>query len=144
MFQTSSIMKHQTVLVKGVGWPAPAQRGERDMIYLVYRMRLCARARQDLAGFWQWLVERERWFYRDLPSVKQVRWYYSVIGEVYTLESWAAFEDEAGWGAYRAGLARLKADDSWERERVSQDEWWEFLDTRIVTDPPVQVGLHRD
>lgn len=113
------------------------------MIYLVYRMRLTSRARQDMKSFWKWLENRERWFYRDLPSVKDVRWYYSVVGDVYTLENWAAFEDEAGWGAYRAGLASLKADASWERERVSQDEWWEFLGTRIVCDPPVAVGLRR-
>ena len=117
--------------------------GSTTVIYLVYRMRLTSRARQDMKAFWHWLEGREKWFYRDLPSVKEVRWYYSVIGDVYTLESWAAFDDEAGWGAYRAALATLKADDDWERERVTQDEWWEFLDTRIVCDPPVPVGLHR-
>src|SRR5262245_56486488 len=74
------------------------------VIYLVYRMRLSSRARQDLKAFWHWLEDRERWFYRDLPMVKEVRWYYSVIGDVYTLENWAAFEDEAAWGAYRAAL----------------------------------------
>lgn len=114
------------------------------MIYVVYRMRLTARARADMKGFWRWLEDREKWFFRDLPQVLQVRWYCSVIGEVYTLESWSAFEDEASWGAYRAALDTLKADEAWERERVSQDEWWEFLDTRIVTDPPAKVGLHRD
>lgn len=113
------------------------------MIYLVYRMRLTSRARQDMKSFWQWLENRERWFYRDLPSVKGVRWYYSVVGDVYTLENWAAFEDEVGWGAYRSGLASLKADDSWERERVTQDDWWEFLDTRIVCDAPVAVSPRR-
>jgi hypothetical protein len=114
------------------------------MIYLVYRMRLSSRARQDQKAFWHWLEEREKWFYQDLPMVKQVRWYYSVIGDVYTLESWSSFEDEAAWGAYRSKLATLKADDDWEATRVTQDEWWEFLDTRIVCDPPVPVGLSRD
>jgi hypothetical protein len=114
------------------------------MIYLVYRMHLSPRARQDQKAFWHWLEEREKWFYADLPMVKQVRWYYSVIGEVYTLESWTSFEDEAAWGAYRSKLATLKADSDWEATRVTQDEWWEFLDTRIVCDPPVQLGLTRD
>ena len=45
--------------------------------------------------------------------------------------------------ALEASLAGLKKDDDWESERVSQDEWWEFLDTRIVTDTPVQVGFTR-
>ena len=113
------------------------------MIYLVYRMRLTSRARQDMKGFWAWLEARERWFYDALPMVSSVRWYYAVVGEVYSLESWAGFEDEAAWGAYRAALATLKNDATWETERVSQDEWWDFLDSRIVTDPPVDIGFLR-
>lgn len=111
------------------------------MIYLVYRMRLTSRARQDMTGFWAWLEQRERFFYDGLPMVRGVRWYYSVVGDVYVLENWAAFDDEAAWGRYRSALAGLKSDAGWERERVSQDEWWEFLDTRMVTDPPVAVGF---
>ncbi|SEF69102.1 hypothetical protein SAMN04489712_101840 [Thermomonospora echinospora] len=115
------------------------------MIYLVYRMKLSLKARGDMRGFWKWLEDRERWFYRDLPMVREVRWYYSVIGDVYVVENWAAFDNEAGWGEYRSALATLKADDAWETQRVSQDEWWEFLDTRIVTDLPVKVGFrHHD
>lgn len=102
------------------------------MIYLVYRMRLTERARRDMKGF-----------YKDLPMVEEVRWYYSVIGDVYTLENWAAFDDEAAWGAYRAALAGMKTDDSWEAERVSQETWWDSLGTRIVTDPPVPTGFRR-
>lgn len=113
------------------------------MIYLVYRMRLTEHARRDMKAFWAWLEDRERWFYDDLPMVREVRWYYSVIGDVYTLENWAAFENEAGWGEYRAALAGMKRNDDWESERVSQETWWDFLDTRIVTDPPVPVGLRR-
>ncbi|MCC5577317.1 MULTISPECIES: hypothetical protein [Microtetraspora] len=113
------------------------------MIYLVYRMRLGSRARDDMRGFWNWLEDRESWFYRDLPMVREVRWYYSVVGDVYVVENWAAFDDEAAWGEYRSALATLKADDAWETQRVSQNEWWDFLDTRIVTDLPVRVGFRR-
>ncbi len=59
------------------------------------------------------------------------------------MENWAAFDDEAGWGTYRAALAGLKKQPSWESERISQEDWWDFLETRIVTDPPVPVGLFR-
>jgi hypothetical protein len=111
------------------------------VIYLVYRMRLRARARQNMKEFWAWLENRERFFYDDLDMVRSVKWYYSVVGDVYVIENWAGFDDEAGFGAYRAKLATLKTDNSWETERVSQDEWWEFLNTRIVTDPPVPVGF---
>ncbi|MEU8249668.1 hypothetical protein [Nonomuraea sp. NPDC048916] len=113
------------------------------MIYLVYRMRLTEAARRDMKSFWAWLEQRERFFYRDLPMVREVRWYYSVVGDVYVLENWAAFDDESAWGDYRARLAELKSDQGWENERVSQETWWDFLDTRIVTDPPVPVGLGR-
>ena len=114
------------------------------MIYLHYRMRLSPRARQNMKGFWAWLEKRESWFYRDLPMVKEVRWFYSVVGDVYVIENYAAFDDEAAFGSYREALKHLKADDEWESERVSQDEWWEFLDTRLTTDPPVQVGFKRE
>lgn len=111
------------------------------MIYLVYRMKLAPRARQNMKDFWSWLEDRERFFYDDLPMVKSLRWYYSVIGDVYVIENWAGFENETGWGEYRAALANLKSNDDWEAERVAQDEWWEFLDTRVVTDLPVAVGF---
>lgn len=113
------------------------------MIYLQYRMRLAPRARQNMKAFWAWLEDRESWFYKDLPMVREVRWFYSVVGDVYTIENWAAFDDEAGFGAYRAALAGMKKDDAWEAERVTQDEWWEFLDTKLWTDPPVTVGFSR-
>jgi hypothetical protein len=75
--------------------------------------------------------------------VKEVRWYYTVVGEVYTLENWAAFDDEAAFGEYRLALGTLKADEGWESERVSQEDWWEFLDTKLFTDPPAKVGFRR-
>lgn len=113
------------------------------MIYLVYQMRLTSKARQDMQAFWSWMRQRETWFYEHLPMVEEVRWYYSLVGDVYTVESWSAFADEAAWGRYRAALSNLKADRDWESQRTSQDEWWDFLGTRMVTDPPVDVGFRR-
>ena len=94
-----------------------------------------------MKDFWHWLEDRETWFYQDLPMVKSVRWYYSLVGDVYTIENWAAFEDEVGFGEYRKALASLKGDANWENLRVTQDEWWEFLGTRMVVDPPVAIGF---
>ncbi len=111
------------------------------MIYLVYKMHLSESSRRDMKNFWLWLEEREKWFYGSLPMVKSVRWYYSVIGDAYTLESWSAFNDEAGFGEYRKALSILKLDNQWENQRVSQDDWWEFISTRLVTNPPVQIGF---
>ncbi len=111
------------------------------MIYLAYKMHLSEKSRRDMKSFWKWLEDREKWFYQSLPMVKSVRWYYSVIGDVYTIESLAGFEDEAGFGEYRKALSQLKGDNQWESQRVSQDDWWEFISTRLLTDPPVKVGF---
>ena len=107
------------------------------MIYLVYRMKLTARSRANLAAFWGWAKVREAWFYKDLPMVKSVHWYQSVIGDVYTLENWAAFDDIEAFGAYRRRLSELRSDAAWERKRVTQDRYWEFLDTRLFSDTPM-------
>ena len=112
-----------------------------QMIYLVYKMHLSEKSRRNMKDFWHWLEDREKWFYKELPMVKSVRWYYSVIGDTYTIESWSAFDDEAGFGEYRKALANLKSDSDWETERVSQDDWWEFISTRLVTNPPVNIGF---
>ena len=107
------------------------------MIYLVYRMKLTASSRQDIAAFWRWATAREEWFYKDLEMVRSVRWYQSVIGDVYLLENWAAFDDIEGFGAYRRKVAELRSDPAWERKRVTQERYWEFLDTRLFTDTPL-------
>jgi hypothetical protein len=111
------------------------------MLYLVYKMRLSERAQRDLHQFWDWLEAREHWFYQNLPMVKGVRWFSTVIGEVYTIECWSAFANEADYGAYRAKLTELKQDPDWESLRTSQIEWWTFLDSRLMSDVPCRVGF---
>jgi hypothetical protein len=111
------------------------------VIYLVNRMHLAPRARRDLKSFWAWLEERERWFYRDLPMVRGVRWFMTSVGDLYTLEVWAGFDDMAGFAAYRAAVDTQKTDARWESERVTQDDWWEFLDSRLMSDIPCRVGF---
>jgi hypothetical protein len=111
------------------------------MLYLVYKMRLTESAQRNLKQFWSWLEAREQWFYQNLPMVKGVRWYSTVIGEVYTLECWSAFDSEADYGAYRAKLAELKQDSRWESMRTSQVEWWTFIDSRLLSDVPCRVGF---
>ena len=107
------------------------------MIYLVYRMKLTAHAQRDVAAFWKWATAREEWFYRGLPMVRSVRWYQSVVGGVYELENWAGFDDIEGFALYRRKVAELRSDPGWEKRRVTQDRWWEFLDTRLFTDTPL-------
>ena len=111
------------------------------MHYLVSRMKLTEKSRRDMSSFWAWLEQRERWFYRDLPMVKGVRWYLTVVGKLYTLECWAAFDDELGYAAYRKAMSGLKSEAQWESQRVSQDDWWRFLDSRLMGDLPCRVGF---
>lgn len=113
------------------------------MIYLSYRRVLTEYAREHMDEFWAWLEERERWFYENLPMVLETRWYYTVIGDAYTLENRAAFADEAAFGEYRAALARMKSDPRWESERTTQGRWWVHQKSELLTDPPVEVGLRR-
>ena len=113
------------------------------MIYLAYRRRLTDHARSDMEGFWAWAQRRERWFYDQLPMVRETRWYYTVVGDAYTLENRAGFDDVAAFGEYRNVVADLKEDRSWETERVSQSAWWTHLDSTLLSDPPVQMGLDR-
>lgn len=113
------------------------------MVYLVNRMRLTEKARRDMPSLWSWIEQRERWFYRDLPMVQGVRWYLTVVGELYTLECWAAFADEAGYAAYRSAMSGLKSNAQWESQRVSQDDWWTFIDSRLMADLPCKVGFGR-
>lgn len=113
------------------------------MIYLVYKMYLYEKSRRNMKEFWSWLKERQKWFYNDLSMVQSVQWFYGIIGDSYTIESYTAFEDEAGFGEYRKKLSLLKSNKSWETERVSQDDWWEFVSTRLVADTPVDIGFRR-
>lgn len=113
------------------------------MIYLSYRRQLTERARSDMAEFWEWAREREQWFYRQLPMVRETRWYYTVVGDAYTLENRSAFDSLATFGEYRDAVAELREDSSWEQQRVSQAEWWTHLGSTLLSDPPVPMGIDR-
>jgi hypothetical protein len=107
------------------------------MVYLVYRTHLLPEARADLPAFWAWLGAREKWFYRDFASVKSVRRYSTVVGPSYTVETWLAFESMSGYAEYVRQVGEHRQDPEWERRRVEQDRYWEFLDSRLLADAPV-------
>lgn len=107
------------------------------MIHLVYTMRLTRKARHDVAAFWRWVHDRETWFYEGLDMVRQTRTVQCLIGhDVYSIEHWVSFDDEAAWGRYRQAVRDQCADPEWERRRVEQDDWWHIVQARIMTDPP--------
>lgn len=108
------------------------------MLHLVYVFRPTIKARGNLRAFWQWVRAREEWFYDGLETAENPRWFVRVIGpDVHALEHVVSFADEAAWGRYRAAVARRSADAQWERRRVEQDEWWEILESRILSDAPL-------
>jgi len=109
--------------------------------YLVYTVRLTSASRADLAGFWSWVSAREAWFYAQLPMVKGVRRYSTVVGDISTVEIWQEFEDLRAYAAYTAKVAELRRDPEWERRRVEQEERWEFLSSRVLADAPLPLAL---
>jgi hypothetical protein len=110
------------------------------MLHLVYRFRLTAEARSNMTEFWRWLAERQAWFYEGLGMVEDTRWFTVTIGsDVHCLEHHVTFRDEAAWGSYREELRHLAQDLEWERRSASQYQWWEIIEARLLTDPPIPV-----
>lgn len=108
------------------------------MLHLVYRFRPTTQARSDLAAFWQWISDRQEWFYAGLDMVVDLRWYTVTVGEdVHCVEHHVTFRDEKAWGLYRAELRRRSQCPEWEDRRTSQEDWYEILDARLLTDPPI-------
>ncbi|WP_050436227.1 hypothetical protein [Chondromyces crocatus] len=108
------------------------------MIHLVYVFKPTVKARANVAEFWDWVRARDLWFYDGLDMAHDPRWYVRTIGpEVHALEHSISFEDEAAWGTYRAAVALRSKEPDWERRRTEQEQWWEILEARILSDAPV-------
>lgn len=107
------------------------------MLHLVYTLRPTKQARTNPHAFWDWARERDQWFYDGFDMVEDTKWYVRTIGpDVHSIEHVASFADEAAWGAYRAALHRRSQDPEWEARRISQEQWWEILDARLLNDAP--------
>jgi len=110
------------------------------MLHLMYLFRPTKKSRQDMPAFWQWVTERDWWFYHTLDMAHDRRWYIRTIGnDVHCLEHYVSFENEAAWGVYRRAVSALSRDPAWERQRGEQDEWWEIIDSRLLNDAPLKV-----
>ncbi|GGL11391.1 hypothetical protein GCM10011588_27320 [Nocardia jinanensis] len=74
--------------------------------------------------------------------VLDTTWHTVTIGDnVHCLEHKVTFADEAAWGEYRRAVSRRSADPEWESRRTGQDEWYDILDSRILSDPPLPIPL---
>jgi hypothetical protein len=112
---------------------------EIEMLHLVYVLKPTTKARRDMKAFWNWLSEREAWFYAGLDMAVDPRFYVRTIGQdVHSLEHSISFEDEAAWGAYRSAVSARSHDPAWEQRRVEQDDWWEIIEARLLNDAPVR------
>lgn len=112
------------------------------MLHLVYRFAPTPEARADLPKFWKWIADRQLWFYDGLDMVLDTAWHTVTIGDnVHCLEHKVTFADEAAWGEYRREVSRRSADPEWESRRIEQDKWYEILDSRILSDPPITIPL---
>jgi hypothetical protein len=112
------------------------------ILYLVYRFQPTAYARANSGEFWRWMQDREHWFYDGLEMVLKTEWYVRTIGiNVHDVEHIVTFEDEAAWGEYRKKVRQKSQDPQWESRRTEQEKWYEILDSSLLTDPPVQMGL---
>ncbi|MCH5586637.1 hypothetical protein MK805_17010 [Shimazuella sp. AN120528] len=114
------------------------------MLYLVYRFKPTAYARANLREFWKWMQDREAWFYDGLEMVLKTEWYVRTIGvDVHSVEHIVLFENEEAWGAYRDKVRQKSQDTNWEARRTEQEKWYDILDSSLLSDPPVQMGLDR-
>jgi hypothetical protein len=108
------------------------------MIYLTYNLHLTPHARNNVDEFWNWVEEREPWFYDGLDMVQDTRWL-DFGSEVQHL---VVLTDEEALTSYREAIAEKGRDPAWESRRTSQDLWYSIPGgSRIAADPPVRLGL---
>jgi hypothetical protein len=101
-------------------------------VYQVYRIEMSEASLANPRSFWDWVTEREGWFYKNLPMVKDVRWLRYTVGNSSILENWTGFDDMDGYAAYYKQIGLLRQDKKWETQRVSQEYYWHFKDMRLV------------
>ncbi|TQN30551.1 hypothetical protein FHX37_0432 [Haloactinospora alba] len=116
------------------------------MIHLVYTFEPTEYARANMTEFWEWIRERQDWFYNGIEEVLCTRWYVCTVGaNVHSIEHHVSFADEASWGSYRAELKRRSNDKEWEARRCEQEKWWYIRDARLLGDAPVpSIGYDQD
>lgn len=112
------------------------------MLHLMYLFRPTLKARKDMTAFWQWVTERDAWFYETLEMSKNRRWYTRTIGnDVHCVEHYVSFESEAAWGEYRTAVSALSKIPDWEQKRIEQEAWWEIIDSRLLNDAPLKMRV---
>lgn len=114
------------------------------MQYLLYTFELTSHALDHLEEFWQWMKEREPWFYDRLPMVRNSSWRVEHGEALVRVHHCVTFDDRAALAAYRAAIAgRGRNDPAWESRRAEQDLWYRITARTEQCSPPVGMGFDR-
>ncbi|XBS67963.1 hypothetical protein ABK905_13740 [Acerihabitans sp. KWT182] len=111
------------------------------MLHLMYLYKPTLKARRDLTRFWQWVSDRDKWFYGRLSMAQNKRWYIRTVGEDdYCLEHYVSFADSEALAEYCKSVVTLCESSEWGKRYIEQEDWWDILDYRLLTDAPLSVS----
>lgn len=128
------------VIRRNIG-PARSRK-ELIMRSLHYIFVPTAYAQDHQHSFWDWMTDREVWFYSGLTMVARTDWWIEAHGpHPGSIHHLVEFSDDGALAAYRRALATRADDPAWERKRREQDRWYR-IDTRLVLGAlPVRMGI---
>ncbi|MFC8670189.1 hypothetical protein [Streptomyces sp. NPDC057199] len=112
------------------------------MLCLTYTFEPTSYARERPEEMWEWMQQRELWFYEGLAMVRGVTWSVETA-PILRIHHFVEFDDEAALAAYRRALADKGCDRAWEARRVEQDTWYTITGKSIQYPPPVGIGFGR-
>jgi hypothetical protein len=112
------------------------------VLYLGYTFVRTPYAREHEAEFWQWMRERELWFYAGLTMVRGWTWTIELIGDqADAIHHLVQFDGDPGLAAYRRVLHARAADDpAWEARRAEQDRWYTITARTVQRTLPAMMG----
>jgi hypothetical protein len=112
------------------------------MLYLGYTFTPTPHARAHEAEFWDWMQQREPWFYSGLAMVRGTSWTMEISGpQAGSIHHLVAFDDDTALARYRRALHDRAADPAWEARRVEQDQWYTITARTVHRSLPVAMGL---
>jgi hypothetical protein len=112
------------------------------VLYLGYSFVPTAYAREREDEFWQWMRDRERWFYTGLAMVCGWTWTIEVAGEnAGAIHHQVAFTGDTELTCYRRVLYQRAVDDpAWEARRTEQDRWYAITARTVQRTLPSMMG----
>lgn len=111
-------------------------------MYLGYTFVRTPYAREHEEEFWQWMRERELWFYGGLTMVRGWTWTIELISDQEdAIHYLFRFDGDPDLAAYRRVLHAHAVDDpAWEARRVEQDRWYIITARTVQRTLPAMMG----